>query len=47
MKFSRSLTKDEKLYYIDISTLLWGCVPVDIDWAINTKIFQEKMKIFD
>lgn len=27
--------------YVIISRFTWGCVPIDIDWAINTKLFQE------
>jgi len=24
---------------------IWGCVPVDSDWAKNTEIFKAKQKI--
>ena len=48
MKLSRNLTKEECVYYIDISLMLWGCVPVDVDWAIETKPFKRKFnEIFE
>lgn len=41
MKFSKSLKKSEKELYILICESIWGCIPIDVDWAINTKIYQE------
>ena len=35
------LTKEQKDKYITISRRTWGCVPLDIQWAINTKIYKE------
>jgi len=33
--------KDEE-EYIFICTELWGCVPVEVDWAQNTKVYINK-----
>ena len=27
--------------YVVISRFTWGCTPIDIDWAINCKLFEE------
>jgi len=27
--------------YIIISRFTWGCTPIDIDWAIDSKLFKE------
>lgn len=44
MKFSEKLKKKDEEKYIEICTQLWGCVPVDITWAINTKPYIEYLK---
>jgi hypothetical protein len=41
MEFSRKLNKEEKLKYIAICELIWGGVPVDVDWAMKTNIYKE------
>lgn len=38
-KFSSAEAKEE---YISISLRIWGCIPVDVKWAINTKIYQNE-----
>ena len=41
MDFSRKFkNRKEKQHYIDICTTIWGCVPVDVDWAIQTLLYQ-------
>jgi hypothetical protein len=42
MKLSRKLSKEQFLFYSYIAELTWGGIPVDIDWAIKTSIFQNK-----
>lgn len=45
MKFSRKLKPDEYQEYIQICFKIWGGAPVDVDWAMETKIYQaEKQK---
>ncbi len=41
MHLSKKLSKDEKIKYVTISELTWGCVPIDVDWAIGTKIYKD------
>lgn len=31
----------DKGTYETICYTIWGCVPVDVNWAINTNIFKE------
>lgn len=38
---SKKLNKQEKERYILISEFTWGCVPVEINWAMETKIYKE------
>jgi len=45
MKFSKSLTQKEKSEYILICQKIWGCVPVDIDWATETDIYKKSLLI--
>jgi hypothetical protein len=40
MEFSRKLPKQEKEEYISICEIVWGCVPIDVDWAIGTNIYK-------
>ena len=35
--------KKEELKYIDICETIWGCVPIDVDWAIETKPYKMKL----
>lgn len=35
--------KKEELRYIDICETIWGCVPIDVDWAIETKPYKRKL----
>ena len=44
MKLSKSLKKPQKEIYIEVCSLVWGCVPVDVEWAMETKIYQEAEK---
>ena len=30
-----------KIEYINVCELIWGCVPIDQQWAIGTNIFKE------
>lgn len=41
MKISRGINKEQKEKYVKICQRSWGCVPVDVDWAIGTKIYKE------
>lgn len=40
MKLSRKLKKEQFVKYCLICEYTWGCVPVEIDWAIETKIYK-------
>lgn len=46
MRLSKSLKAQEKAQYIRICRSIWGCVPVDYNWAINTNIYKQK-KIYE
>jgi hypothetical protein len=39
----KPLTKDEKF----ICELLWGCIPTDVAFVRNSKLFQEKFLKLD
>lgn len=39
----KALNKKE----IFIAEITWGCIPVDISFVRNSKLFQEKMSKFD
>ena len=41
MEFSIKLTRQEKEFYISVCELIWGCIPIDVDWAKGTKIYKE------
>ena len=42
MKFSRKFeSKQEQEEYIRKSILIWGAVPVDIDWAIESPVYKQ------
>lgn len=41
MEFDRKLTKEQKDKYVTICELTWGGSPVDVNWAIGTKPYQE------
>lgn len=41
MKFNRKLNKEQRLTYITVSEYAWGCVPIDVNWAIRTNTFKE------
>jgi len=47
MEFNRNLKKAEKEKYIEICSSIWGCVPIDIDWAIGTNSYKESLKKID
>ncbi len=36
----KKLTPEEK----ECAILLWGCIPVDLNWIRQCKLFQEKFK---
>jgi hypothetical protein len=43
MIFSRAFkTKEERQHYIDVCATIWGCVPVDVDWAMQTPIWKNE-----
>jgi hypothetical protein len=44
MKFSKNLKKKDKELYIKICTKIWGCVPIDVDWATRTNIYKSALK---
>jgi len=47
MEFSRQLKQRELEIYIKICSRIWGGVPVDVDWAVGTKLYKEQfMKEF-
>ena len=41
MELSKKLNREQKQRYIIISEYTWGCVPIDVDWAIETNIYKE------
>jgi hypothetical protein len=41
MKLDRKLNKEEYVKYVTISEYAWGCVPVDVNWAIKTTLYDE------
>ena len=38
---NKKLNKQEKERYVLISEYTWGCVPVEINWAIGTRIYKD------
>lgn len=34
------LCKDEQADYLKICLILWGCVPVDVEWAMQTNRYK-------
>jgi hypothetical protein len=40
---NKPLNKKEKF----ICEITWGCVPIDVAFVRNSKLFQEKMNKFD
>jgi len=36
--------KQEKQKYIQTCLQIWGCIPCDIQWAMNTFIYQITIK---
>jgi len=44
MKFENKPKNFNKKQYIEISYELWGCVPVDVSWAIETNSFKLLIK---
>ncbi len=40
MTFSRPLKSKEKETYIYICEMIFGGVPVDVDWAMNTELYK-------
>lgn len=47
MKFSKNLNKEQKTKYISICEIIWGCIPVDVDWATQTKLYKEMEELED
>lgn len=45
MEFSIKLNKQERETYIKICEKIWGCVPIDVNWAMSTNIYKEANKI--
>ena len=43
MKLSRKLKITEK-NYIETCLAAFGCVPVDVDWAVNSQPYKNKLK---
>lgn len=41
MELSKKLNREQKQRYIIISEYTWGCMPIDVDWAIGTNIYKE------
>ena len=41
MELSKKLNREQKQRYITISEYTWGCVPIDVDWAMGTNIYKE------
>ncbi len=40
MQFSIKLSKQEKEVYVDVCLRIWGCVPIDVEWARGTNIYK-------
>ena len=46
--FYRKFKNNKERYeYLLISRLLWGGSPLDIDWAISTKLYENAKKEWD
>lgn len=41
MESTKKLNKKEYEFY---ASLIWGCVPIDTNWATGTRMYQEKSK---
>jgi len=47
LKLSRKLNKREKEEYVSICETVYGCIPVDVEWATSTEVYKaEKNKRF-
>jgi len=44
MKFDITLTKEQKEKYIFICEKLWGCCPIDVNWAMNTNLYKNYLE---
>lgn len=44
MKFENKPKGFNKKQYIELAYSIWGCVPVDVDWAIGTSMYKERLK---
>lgn len=38
--------KEEKKFYIELCWNIWGAVPCDVGWAINTNYYKQKKDEF-
>lgn len=45
MKFDKKLNTEEKNKYLIICEIIWGCYPIDVEWAINTNIYKNMESI--
>jgi hypothetical protein len=41
LKLSKHLTKQEKKQYAAICEKIWGCIPVDVEWAMQTNTYKQ------
>ena len=44
MKFENQPKGFNKKQYVELAYSIWGCVPVDVDWAIGTSMYKERLK---
>ncbi len=42
MQFSIKLNRTERDAYIKVCEKIWGCVPVDVEWARSTSIYLKE-----
>jgi hypothetical protein len=39
----KQLNKKDKQKYDDICSIVWGCSPIDFEWAQSTKIYNDEL----
>ena len=42
--YKESLNKEERIKYLDICYTIWGCAPIDFNWALQTTIYKNEDK---
>lgn len=39
----KKLNKKDKEKYDNICSIIWGCSPIDFEWAQNTRIYNDEL----